>query len=169
MSNLSTPIYSESVMRLASPRDSDQIAKLYLESAREQGVESYVSQKISIRIRELITSQEVVFIVGGEQISAPISAVASIHFRQNVWKNSLIAQIEDVYVSPSERQQGYGRAIMTRALELIQSYGAEISSLAVNENNCNALNLYKALGFKNSHPSSWQGGQELALTLFHKI
>ena len=69
--------------------------------------------------------------------------------RENLKKLSHKALIWGMYVSPSARGQGVGRALLSAALSLARSV-PEIQqvNLCVNANNVNAIRLYESVGFK---------------------
>ena len=57
------------------------------------------------------------------------------------------AFVENICVSESCRRQGYGRALLERALEHCEADGASFLSLEVRRSNTAARGLYEAYGF----------------------
>ncbi len=75
------------------------------------------------------------------------------------------AWIVAVYVSPSARGRGVGKALVGAALEIARSWGGvEIVSLSVSERAPGARRLYESLGFVawGTEPSCMKIGEETA-------
>ncbi len=74
-------------------------------------------------------------------------AIASI-FRSPIHKARHRATIVAVYVTPSARGRGLGRAVVQGCIDAARSWlGVEVVGLAVSENAPAALKLYTSLGF----------------------
>jgi hypothetical protein len=59
------------------------------------------------------------------------------------------AKIWGVFVDPDHRGQGFGRAVVSAAVDLARSWsGVDYIDLGVSENAPEALHLYESLGFK---------------------
>lgn len=58
-------------------------------------------------------------------------------------------EITNVAVSPQKHHQGIGRSMMRYLLEEAKSRGISRIILEVRISNCNAIQLYKSLGFEN--------------------
>jgi ribosomal protein S18 acetylase RimI-like enzyme len=63
------------------------------------------------------------------------------------------AEITELYVRPTSRRTGVGRALVERALEHSRSHGCTEIHLLVDPSNLAALSFYEALGF---HRDSWE-------------
>lgn len=57
------------------------------------------------------------------------------------------AQVEDVYTAPEARGRGYARALVSRAAELGQAEGAELTFIVADDNNW-PKRLYGRIGFR---------------------
>lgn len=58
-----------------------------------------------------------------------------------------VAQVEDVYTVPEARGRGHARALVTRAIELAQEAGAELTFITADDNDWPKL-LYGRIGFR---------------------
>jgi len=58
--------------------------------------------------------------------------------------------IEDVYVAPKYRRQGWAEKLIQQAVVWLKSQGVKRVSLDVHQNNAPALQFYKKLGFKEA-------------------
>lgn len=62
----------------------------------------------------------------------------------------------NVVTHPSARGMGYGRAVMSAALNWVRSMGATHSAIQVLASNAPALNLYTSLGFGEVYPYTYR-------------
>ena len=58
------------------------------------------------------------------------------------------AEIIDIIINPSYRENGYGKILLNNAINDIKENNCINITLEVNEKKIPALNLYKSLGFK---------------------
>lgn len=83
--------------------------------------------------------------------------------------NPFDAELLYVLVSPSKRQQGLAKQLLTACLAKCEAKGAERLMLEVRASNLHATNLYKSLGFeqdgkrKNYYPIENSSAKEDAL------
>ena len=64
-----------------------------------------------------------------------------------LYSDGRTAQVEDVYAIPEARGQGYGRALVTRAVELAREGGHELTFIVADDNGW-PKQLYRKLGFE---------------------
>ncbi|MDC9826542.1 GNAT family N-acetyltransferase [Devosia sp. ZB163] len=81
----------------------------------------------------------------GLPVAATLAAVAS---GMGIFLN--------VVTHPSARGMGYGRAVMSAALNWVRAAGATHAALQVLESNVPAVNLYGSLGFGEVYPYSYR-------------
>jgi GNAT superfamily N-acetyltransferase len=70
----------------------------------------------------------------------------------------------NVVTHPSARGMGYGRAVMSAAVNWVRSRGATHSAIQVLEDNVPALNLYGSLGFGEVYSYNYRRGPERGRT-----
>jgi GNAT superfamily N-acetyltransferase len=66
----------------------------------------------------------------------------------------------NVVTHPSARGHGYGRAVMSAALNWVRAMGATHSAIQVLADNAPAVNLYTSLGFGEVYPYSYRRAPE---------
>lgn len=100
-------------------------------------------------IRERLRDPEnVIVAVTDETNGASLLAAGGVK-REDKRKAHHRAFIWGVYCLPAERGKGYGRAVMERAIEVARGWtGVERIGLSVTDYQPTAVNLYRALGFK---------------------
>jgi len=64
-----------------------------------------------------------------------------------LYSDGRVAQVEDVYAIPEARGRGYGRALVTRAIELAREGGHELTFIVADDNDW-PKQLYRKLGFE---------------------
>lgn len=85
---------------------------------------------------------------------APAAGVEEPRLRFSVWTGAPECHLEDLFVAPSERGRGLGRALLRRAMELAHERGATSMDLATGEGDAAARALYESEGFLNFEPHS---------------
>lgn len=68
-----------------------------------------------------------------------------------LWINDDIGQIVNFLVIPSEQHKGYGKIILSHAMDLFKSKNVHVISLEVRASNVKAIKLYQAYGFIESY------------------
>jgi ribosomal protein S18 acetylase RimI-like enzyme len=86
-----------------------------------------------------------------------------LRFRHSMWASGTDATLEDLFVHPSARQGGLGRALVGMALQRAQARGCVSIALDTNEHNEASQRIYRSLGFQ-SHSPRWGGNQ-----LFYRL
>jgi ribosomal protein S18 acetylase RimI-like enzyme len=64
-----------------------------------------------------------------------------------LYSDGRVAQVEDVYVIPEARGRGYGRMLVTRAVELARQGGHELTFIVADDNDW-PKQIYRKLGFE---------------------
>jgi ribosomal protein S18 acetylase RimI-like enzyme len=77
-------------------------------------------------------------------------------FRLSLWTPGLECYLAELYVVPSLRGHGIGRALMEAAIDLARSRGADSMDLGTAETDVAARRLYESLGF--DHREGKPGG-----------
>lgn len=133
-------------VRPATAADAPAVAALlhafnteYDEPVPEQGL-------LAERIRDFIESDEAVFLLAGE---GP-DGFASVRFRPSLITGELDAYLEELYVVPSRRGHGLGRALLEAAMERSRERGATYMDLGTAHSDTAARGLYESAGFTNT-------------------
>jgi GNAT superfamily N-acetyltransferase len=75
--------------------------------------------------------------------------LAVLRFRPAIWSSGLECYLAELYVRPSYRGRGLGRALMEAALREARERGAGTMEIGVDEPDLVARRLYESLGFSN--------------------
>jgi ribosomal protein S18 acetylase RimI-like enzyme len=132
-------------IRRAGPADARTVARLLHDFNSEFDVFTPGVAALTERAGELLGSGEITVLFGGE---GP-DGLAQLRFRPSVWNRSLDAYLEELYVAPSLRGRGIGRALLESAMELSRERGATRIELGTSEDDTAALGLYTSCGFTN--------------------
>jgi GNAT superfamily N-acetyltransferase len=97
------------------------------------------------RVARFIERGEATFLLAGD---GP-EGVAEIRFRPSIMTGALDAYLEELYVAPSKRGQGLGRALLEAAMDVARSEGATRMELGTSEDDTAARALYESAGFSN--------------------
>jgi ribosomal protein S18 acetylase RimI-like enzyme len=100
---------------------------------------------LATRVRELQSRRNFVVLLAG---TGPDGLVV-LRFRPSIWSEALECYIAELYVRPSRRGQGLGRALMVEALAVAKAKGADYVDLGTSEDDVAARALYESLGFRN--------------------
>lgn len=107
-------------------------------------------------VTRLLHSPDALFLVAtGEE--GPVGYVL-LRFRYSMWVCGLEATIEDLFVDPSARKQGVGKALIEGALDAAIAQGCLSVCLDTNEFNIASTAIYTQLGF-NAISKRWNGRQ----------
>ncbi len=79
-------------------------------------------------------------------------------FRFSMWASGVEATLEDLFVEPSARKNGAGKALVSFALDQAKALGCATVCLDTNENNVASTRIYTRFGF-NALSKRWNGRQ----------
>ena len=106
--------------RLATVRDAGDIAQLLDAFNREYDEPSPGVEFLTRRLHELLSSDLAYVVVAGD----PIVAFGLVTLRPDVWADSLIATLDELYTVPEWRDNGYGSHILGRVISEAKARGA---------------------------------------------
>jgi ribosomal protein S18 acetylase RimI-like enzyme len=135
---------SETVRR-ASPADVEAVAKLLHDFQKEYEEPTPGVPVLAQRYEKLLRSGEMIVLLVGD---GP-DGFAQLRFRPTVYSDGLDAYLEELYVVPTRRGQGLGRALLEAAMETARDEGATRMDLGTSEADVAALALYESAGFTN--------------------
>lgn len=134
-----------SVVRLADAGDVEVIGKLLHDFNREFGEPTPTPAALAARLRMLLDRGDAVVLLAGEE---PVG-LAVLRLRPAIWSSGLECYLAELYVIPSRRGQGLGRALMEAALHEARFRDADRMEIGVDEPDVAARRLYESLGFTN--------------------
>ena len=137
-------------IRLATAADTLSIGRLLHAFNEEYNEPTSTPEQLSDRFKMLLERGDTAVLLGGD---GPDS-IAVLRFRPSIWSEALECYLAELYVKPSLRGQGLGRALMNAAMELARDKGADYMDVSTSEDDVAARKLYESSGFTNheSHP-----------------
>lgn len=132
--------------RDAVPSDASSLASLFStlldRSFDAQHLETFISDSLS---RPDDGVRLFVIDVGGQ----PIASCQVIVYPNALRHPKKKAVIDSFVVAPEARRKGYGKILLSHAIEFIDQCGVEIVSLVSGHHRVEAHSLYESLGFSN--------------------
>lgn len=132
-------------VRRAGPGDADAVAQLLHDFNREFDDPTPSRPMLAERVRQLLEGGDTVILLVGD---AP-DGVAVLRFRLAIWSSGCECYLAELYVVPSRRGVGLGRALMMASLQEARDRGADTIDLGTDETDVVARRLYESLGFSN--------------------
>jgi ribosomal protein S18 acetylase RimI-like enzyme len=132
-------------VRLADSDDAAVIGRLLYDFNREFDEPAPAAAALAERLRQLMAGGETLVVLAGE---GP-DGLAVLRFRGAIWSSGLECYLAELYVRPTSRGQGMGRALMEAAMREARLRGAETMDIGVDEPDLVARHLYESLGFTN--------------------
>jgi ribosomal protein S18 acetylase RimI-like enzyme len=141
------PASSDTTVRRATPGDAEAVARLLHDFQREFDEPSPGVGALEERYADLIRNRDMTVLIAGE---GP-DGFAQIRYRPWVYSAGPQAHsyLEELYVVPSLRGQGIGRALLEVAMDTARSEGATYMELGTSETDTAARALYESSGFTN--------------------
>lgn len=130
--------------RPAGEGDLASVGRLLDEFNREFDEPTPGPERIAARLGELLAAGDTAVLVAG---SGP-DGLAMLRFRLSLW-GAVECHLAELYVVPSLRGRGIGRALLDAAMELARERGADHMDLGTSEDDAPARALYESAGFTN--------------------
>jgi ribosomal protein S18 acetylase RimI-like enzyme len=140
---------AEPAVREAEVADAAAVGRLLHDFNTEYDEPTPDPSVIASRVRELLATGEITVLLAGH---GP-AGLAVLRFRPALWGGGLECYLQELYVVPDRRRQGFGRALMEAAIDLARRRGAGYIDLNTAETDVAARALYESLEFDN------QGGR----------
>jgi GNAT superfamily N-acetyltransferase len=118
--------------------------------------------KILRSLEKLLVEDDVEFLIAFTDRKVAV-AYTQIRYYYSLWSLGLEAQIEDLFVLPSERGCGLGSSLIQHAIGCARNRGCHLMALNTNEQNVEALSFYRKVGFKAERQGSRQFWLEMPL------
>jgi ribosomal protein S18 acetylase RimI-like enzyme len=147
------------VVRLATPEDAADVARLMIGFRDWQGRSEPPDDVIERTVGELLSDPNTDFLLAGR----PAAGVCQLRYRLSVWTGTDDCCLEDLFVDAAARGSGLGRELVGAALERARKRGCTRMDLDANEANEPALELYRSVGFGSGSDAA--GGNDLFMRL----
>jgi ribosomal protein S18 acetylase RimI-like enzyme len=132
-------------VRRAKAEDATEIARLLRDFNVEFSEPTPSVAELTETVDRLLGEEEITVLLAGE---GP-DGLALLRFRPGIWSAGLEAYLQELYVIPSRRGNGIGRALMEAVIELARERGADGIDLNTGETDAAARGLYESMGFTN--------------------
>jgi len=146
-------------VRRATPGDAPGVARLLHDFQAEFDEPSPGVETLEERYGELIRNKEMIVLLVGDNPDG----FAQLRFRPWVYSDGLHSYLEELYVVPSLRGKGLGRALLDAAMDVARDEGATYMDLGTSETDTAARGLYESSGFTNR-----EGGRDGPVMFFYE-
>jgi ribosomal protein S18 acetylase RimI-like enzyme len=132
-------------IRVAAAQDAADIGRLFTDFNEEFDEPTPPAEDVARRAAEHIEEGHSTFLIAGD---GP-DGFAQLRYRPSLYAEGLEAHLQELYVVPSLRGRGIGRALMDAVLEEARRAGATFIDLGTSEDDTAARGLYESAGFTN--------------------
>ena len=132
-------------VRQAADEDARVVARLLDDFNTEFGDPTPGVEFLAERFRELRRRDELAVLLAGE----PPLGIAVLRLRPALWSEGLNAYLEELYVAPDRRGEGFGRELLEATMALARERGAVRIELGTSVDDRSARALYESSGFTN--------------------
>jgi ribosomal protein S18 acetylase RimI-like enzyme len=116
----------------------------------EYGEPTPSPEDLAPRLAELIRGEQVTILLAREHESRTPVGVAVMRVQPSVWSEAHEAYLAELYVVRGRRGQGYGRELITEAMQVARDRGATYALVVTSEEDRLAQRLYEAAGFRRT-------------------
>ncbi|HVU71941.1 MAG TPA: GNAT family N-acetyltransferase [Mycobacteriales bacterium] len=130
--------------RIATAADAAVVAELLDAFNREFDTPTPGPAVLQRRLCHLLSGQEVYAVVAGE----PVTGVALVTLRPNVWFDGPVALLDELYVVPPLRDQGIGTDLLHTAERVARERGCELFEVNVDGEDTDTRRFYERHGYR---------------------
>ncbi len=134
--------------RIAAAAEAATVAELLDAFNREYGTPTPGAAVLESRLRRLLGGRDVVALLTGR----PAFAVALLSLRRSIWYDGPVAVLDELYVAPDRRGQGWGTALLRAVEAAVRERGGELLEINVDGDAERARRFYERHGYANSEP-----------------
>ena len=133
------------MIRRAEVADAADVGRLLDTFNKEFDEPTPGADTLAERARRRMADSDIAFLLVGEE---PFG-LAQVRLFRSMWNDGLHATLDELYVAPDRRGEGYGRKLLEAAIALARERGAETIDLNTSEDDTAAMSLYESAGFTN--------------------
>lgn len=137
---------------VADPAHADVVGRLLQDFNDEFETPGPTAAEFSGRFRELLQREDVLVLLAGSE--AAWTGFAYLTLRPTPYYDGRLAQLEELYVVPSLRDQGIGTALLTEAVRIVRERGGAEMHINVDEVDTDTRRFYERHGFVNIEPGA---------------
>jgi GNAT superfamily N-acetyltransferase len=134
-------------LRIAALADAATVAELLHDFNEEYGDPSPGPEVLARRLARLLSTDSTLALLAG----GPPTGFALLTLRTNVWYDTPVAPLDELYVVPSMRGRGIGSALLDACCALLQTRGVELMEINVDGEDRDARRFYERHGFRCVH------------------
>lgn len=124
----------------------------------EYGEPAAAPDVLAPRLAALVADGHITVILAREHEDGAPVGVAVMRVQPSIVTVAQEAYLAELYVRPSRRGQGYGRGLLSEAMRVARSRGADYAFLVTSEDDRLAQRLYEAAGFRRTEG---EGGPQM--------
>ena len=106
--------------------------------------------ELAARLSWLVGAGQVTVLVARADEDGTPVGVAVMRVQPSLWSQAQEMYLAELYVVPDRRGQGFGRELITEAVQSAQQQGADYAFLVTSEDDRLAQRLYEAAGFRRT-------------------
>ncbi len=133
----------------ASEKDLQQLAQIYLEGYKGLEEYSYTHMDDVIAYLNWLFRRDIAGIFVAKHRGKIIGFVASDGNWFSKREGKVVGAIHELVIHPEYRSKGVGKALMEKVMEYFKGRGLDTAELWVGEENYEAINFYRSLGFES--------------------
>jgi ribosomal protein S18 acetylase RimI-like enzyme len=136
-------------VRRAGVEDAAEIARLLHDFNVEYDEPTPKVEELKATIARLLEEDEITVLLAGDRPDG----LSLFRFRPGIWSAGAESYLQELYVVPSLRGRGIGRALLEQTIEVARERGSDGIDLNTGETDTAARALYESLGFTNREGS----------------
>jgi len=136
---------ARNTVRRATVEDAADVARLLHDFNTEFSEPTPGVAILTERARQMVGDGELTMLLVGE---GP-DGLAQMRFLSSIWSSAPSCYLEELYVAPSRRGRGMGRALLEATIDAAREVGADHIDLNTGETDTAARALYESAGFTN--------------------
>ena len=149
-------------IRVVSEPEIDRLRALVIEFRDHLKARSPSDEEIASVLAKVLSDPAIEFACAFSDEGRPVGYTDT-RTHTSLWTPSLVAHLEDLFVTATARGQGVGLALLEFAIGRAQGRGARSLTLNTNERNESALRLYRKAGFVLQSEGIYGDGREICL------
>jgi GNAT superfamily N-acetyltransferase len=102
-------------------------------------------EALAARLRTLVDAGDTEVL-----LAAGSDGVAVLRFRPSLWSTAEECYLAELYVVPTKRGRGLGRALLRSSVQRARERGCDLIELATSEDDVAARHVYEAEGFRRT-------------------
>ena len=131
-------------VRRVTTADAAILGRLLWDFNTEFESETDPAEVLAVRFERLLAREDVIAVLGGDD-----DAFALLTLRPAIWFDGPVAQLEELYVVPTLRDQGIGTAVLTEVRRLARERESPELHINVDEVDADTRRFYERHGFLN--------------------